>query len=372
MKSMLLLTSADLHSDFTPPTWQSSRDCAHRIAASRDTRSTNIPKEKNITADACRAPRHYNTANNQQRTTDSKSYDLNFTNNPTNQPNTNIEMKTDNYLTLCLEQATKSPLHYRHGCIIVRGGKIIGQGHNDYRPGFDGGALKHGRVASSVLNGPALAEMKAKLKQRKEEKSKPKDAQQKDTEDFVPFEKANGGGPQANTPLSMHSEMMAIHSALSTSSTMACSTFSRKKPSFKLPRGDKKKERLRRDVLKSYVERICENTGIASKSTAHGQGGKLQVQECRFENSTSQRSGGTRASQQQQRPPRGPAGAAAGRRGQGLSGREEYGEACESEREEERQTEQVRAVRASERPVWETDTVRFFAGTFTTTTALCV
>lgn len=44
-------------------------------------------------------------------------------------------MKTDNYLTLCLEQAAKSPLHYRHGCIVVRGGKVIGQGYNDYRPG---------------------------------------------------------------------------------------------------------------------------------------------------------------------------------------------------------------------------------------------
>jgi deoxycytidylate deaminase len=86
-------------------------------------------------------------------------------------------MKTDNYLTLCLEQAAKSPLHYRHGCIIVRGGKVIGQGHNDYRPGFDGGALKHGRVAGSAHSGDALAEMKVKLKERKENKSKSRDQQ---------------------------------------------------------------------------------------------------------------------------------------------------------------------------------------------------
>lgn len=33
-------------------------------------------------------------------------------------------MKTDNYLTLCLEQAALSPLRNRHGCIIVRGGKV--------------------------------------------------------------------------------------------------------------------------------------------------------------------------------------------------------------------------------------------------------
>jgi hypothetical protein len=96
---------------------------------------------------------------------DNQTYDstTTLTTKPTFQPPLTIEMKTDNYLTLCLEQATKSPLHYRHGCIVVRGGKVIGQGHNDYRPGFDGGALKHGRVASSALNGPALADMKAKL-----------------------------------------------------------------------------------------------------------------------------------------------------------------------------------------------------------------
>ena len=69
-------------------------------------------------------------------------------------------MKTDNYLTLCLEQASKSPLHYRHGCIIVRGGKVIGQGFNDYRPGFNGGALKTGKIAAGAYDGTAVQEMK--------------------------------------------------------------------------------------------------------------------------------------------------------------------------------------------------------------------
>ena len=46
--------------------------------------------------------------------------------------------RTDSYMSLCLEQAAMSPLHYRHGAIIVNGGKIIGKGYNDYRPGFDG------------------------------------------------------------------------------------------------------------------------------------------------------------------------------------------------------------------------------------------
>jgi deoxycytidylate deaminase len=236
-------------------------------------------------------------------------------------------MKTDNYLTLCLEQAAKSPLHYRHGCIIVRGGKVIGQGHNDYRPGFDGGALKHGRVAGSALNGAALAEMKAKLKERKKKKANAKDKQQPPPQpprQLAAFEKVGaGGGAHANTPLSMHSEMMAIHSALSTSSNLACSSFSHEKPFFKLPRGDKKKERLRRDVLQNYVERICE----ASPSGTAGQAGKLQVQECGFVRASSQRRRGTgspQQQQQQQRPSRGSGSASACGGGQGVSGSEEY------------------------------------------------
>jgi len=297
-----------------------------------------------------------------------------FTNNSTKDPKTNDKMKTDNYLTLCLEQAAKSPLHYRHGCIIVRGGKVIGQGHNDYRPGFDGGALKHGRVAGSALNGAALAEMKAKLKERKENKAKPKGNQTppQPPRQLAAFEKVGtGGGVNANTPLSMHSEMMAIHSALSTSSNLACSSFSHDKPSFKIPRGDKKKERLRRDVLQNYVERICET----STSTTSGQAAKLQVQECGFVRASSQRRRGTGSPQQQQRPPRGSGSAAAGRRGQGVSGSEEYGETSRSEREEESETSRVRAVPVSQqRPFWESDTARFFAATPTSTwtTGICV
>jgi deoxycytidylate deaminase len=258
---------------------------------------------------------------------DNQTYDstTTLTTKPTFQPPLTIEMKTDNYLTLCLEQATKSPLHYRHGCIVVRGGKVIGQGHNDYRPGFDGGALKHGRVASSALNGPALADMKAKLKQRKANKLSPKEQE-------AVFERhGNGGGPQANTPLSMHSEMMAIHSALSTSSTMACSTFSREKPCFKLSASDKKKERLRRDVLRSYVESICASAGTISACGS----GKVQVQECGFEDSASRRrqhESGT---------------------GRGVSRSEGYRETPESVREEEWETSRVRTVRS------ETEAARF-------------
>ncbi|KAL9002350.1 MAG: hypothetical protein Q9188_004704 [Gyalolechia gomerana] len=71
--------------------------------------------------------------------------------------------RNDNYLSLCLEQASLSSLHYRHGCIIVRGGKVIGKGYNDYRPGFDGGIQNNGRSNSvGALGEPDKS--KAKLK----------------------------------------------------------------------------------------------------------------------------------------------------------------------------------------------------------------
>ncbi|CAO2647868.1 Nn.00g087900.m01.CDS01 [Neocucurbitaria sp. VM-36] len=77
-------------------------------------------------------------------------------------------MKTDNYLNLCLEQAAMSPFRYRHGAIVVRGGKVIGQGFNDYRSGFNGGALKTGRLPRSSLKGPATAALKNKHKIRQD------------------------------------------------------------------------------------------------------------------------------------------------------------------------------------------------------------
>ncbi|CAK3823411.1 hypothetical protein DOTSEDRAFT_55053 [Lecanosticta acicola] len=169
-------------------------------------------------------------------------------------------MKTDNYLSLCLEQAARSPLHYRHGAIIVRGGKVIGHGFNDYRPGFNGGALKHGRIAHGSLDGEAMKELKAKLNKKKQQKQR-SDHQQlsQSSSTFTPFEDRSsmGGGHSVNQPLSMHSEMMAIYSALPhSSSTKSSTTFSREKPYFKLSGGDKRKARLRRDLLMAYVAAV--------------------------------------------------------------------------------------------------------------------
>ena len=259
-------------------------------------------------------------------------------------------MKTDNYLTLCLEEAAKSPLRYRHGCIVVRGGKVIGRGYNDYRPGFDGGVLRHGRIASPALDGPSIVEWKEKLKQnqKKQQSDVPSDDRfaPYSTKPFTPFE-GMGGSHTANMALSMHSEMMAIHSALTASATMSSVAFSREKPCFKLSSCDKRKARLRREALLSYVTTVCE----AATGT-----GKLWVQECSFEASTSQP--GSAAPEIQQGFParpkqyRGKAAAGAGAisaaarpRKSGVSRGSEWGETTTaSEREKESPTVSVRPV----------------------------
>ncbi|KAK6080785.1 hypothetical protein SCUP515_03386 [Seiridium cupressi] len=155
-------------------------------------------------------------------------------------------MKTDNYKNLCLEQALLSPLKYRHGCIVVKGGKIIGRGFNDYRPGYDGGALKTGQL-------PTASFPRVSIHAAGSLKSQPQSA------NFMAFESVSGmgGGRLANTPLTMHSEMMAINRAVASSSTLAAKTVSCIKPCSKLP-GDAKRKRLsRRDAVATYVERVC-------------------------------------------------------------------------------------------------------------------
>ncbi|KAE8452319.1 hypothetical protein EG329_001019 [Mollisiaceae sp. DMI_Dod_QoI] len=165
--------------------------------------------------------------------------------------------RNDIYLSLCLAQAELSPLHYRHGAIIVRGGKVIGQGFNCYTPGFDGGALKSGTLPSNSTDGPAIAELKERLKSKPKLKSKSKLDNQQDSGMFTPFE-SMGCGHNANTPLSMHSEMMAIKSALSLSSGTLSSQMSARsakyfeKPCFKLP-SDSKKRKSRAHALKASL-----------------------------------------------------------------------------------------------------------------------
>jgi deoxycytidylate deaminase len=188
-------------------------------------------------------------------------------------------MKTDHYLNLCLEQAAQSPLRYRHGCIIVRGGKVIGQGFNDHRAGFDGGALKTGRLPARSLDPAALAELKKKHKHKRGLANPSEEV----ATSFTPFE-AMGGGKLANTPLSMHSEMMAIHSALSASTTLVSTAVSSKKPYFKLSGDSKRKCRVRRDAIKTYVETICKVALAQSTEQRFGR----PVEEWRFESAAPQ------------------------------------------------------------------------------------
>jgi hypothetical protein len=98
------------------------------------------------------------------------------------------------------------------------------------------------------------------------------------TKTFTPFE-GMGGGPHANTPLSMHSEMMAIHSALSASGTSASTALSCQKPCSKLSGGSKRKARLRRDALKTYVNAVCQ--AALAHSAAMQYESQSQVQERR-------------------------------------------------------------------------------------------
>lgn len=208
-----------------------------------------------------------------------------------------MSTRADNYLSLCLEQASKSPQHYRHGCIIVRGGKVIGSGFNDNRSGFSGGALKTGKLPGGALDGQALKGLKSKLKRKC--KSKHSSAHQSQaTSTFTPYE-ANGsgagmgGGPHANIPLTMHSEMMAIQNALAVSSTSAHRAQSFEKPCWKLPSDSKRKLRLRREVLTSYVQQVCEDAiAIQGGSRQSGQAKQRsegsRVQASQFEPRVSQ------------------------------------------------------------------------------------
>lgn len=187
--------------------------------------------------------------------------------------------RNDTYLSLCLEQASLSSLHYRHGCIIVRGGKIIGKGYNDYRSGFNGGAQNTGKLG---LHGP---------KQKNPQDNRPQSSgtRNRSAGPYVAFNSQDhavgtGGSSVANMPLSMHSEMMAINSALSLSSAIACQGTARstewlQKPCFKLPSRSKRQSRLQH--LKAYADAIFDHA--EEQAAALERRGGSYVQQSRFE-----------------------------------------------------------------------------------------
>ncbi|KAI2466653.1 hypothetical protein F4781DRAFT_434146 [Annulohypoxylon bovei var. microspora] len=166
-------------------------------------------------------------------------------------------MKSDYYLNLCLEQAELSPLHHRHGCVVVKGGKVIGKGFNDYRHGYDGGALKTGHLPVKF---PAFGKPKPKQKLNDNVVHGKKTGRK---HDFKPFETTvgilAGGHHYGGNCLTMHSEMMAINSAFESSSTLFAITLSHIKPSTAPSRDSKRKRQrqLRRDILNDHAQRVC-------------------------------------------------------------------------------------------------------------------
>ena len=196
--------------------------------------------------------------------------------------------RNDTYLSLCLDQASQSSLHYRHGCIIVRGGKVIGKGFNAYRSGYNGGALTTGQMKSADgVSNPAIQALKAKCKKVRgraiAKHQRGLNGPRKPGSNNIPFEDqvaGSGGGCQANKPLSMHSEMMAIHSALSLSSVISCQGTARstqwlQKPCFKLSSRSKRRNRLQR--LKTFADQAMESiTALEYASLSHIEQSRLR------------------------------------------------------------------------------------------------
>ena len=203
--------------------------------------------------------------------------------------------RNDTYLSLCLEQASLSPLHYRHGCIVVRGGKIIGKGYNDYGSGYNGGAQSTGQLRSNVaFKAIAFNSPKPKNHLASDVNGHETMTGKKLSKNHVAFDSDNhpvgsGGGSLANKPLSMHSEMMAINSALSLSSAIACQGTARstqwlQKPCFKLPSRSNRQSRLQQ--LKAYADAVCPDE--EERETTSERRGKSHVQQSRFEASAVQ------------------------------------------------------------------------------------
>ena len=50
--------------------------------------------------------------------------------------------KTQFYLSQCADAASKSPMCFTLGAVLVKGGKIISSGHNHHRPHYDGAEVR--------------------------------------------------------------------------------------------------------------------------------------------------------------------------------------------------------------------------------------
>ena len=69
--------------------------------------------------------------------------------------------KTQFYLSQCAEAASKSPMCFTLGAVMVKGGKVISSGYNHHRPHYDGSEVRtHGhrkvstRISLDLRNNP--------------------------------------------------------------------------------------------------------------------------------------------------------------------------------------------------------------------------
>lgn len=150
-----------------------------------------------------------------------------------------------NYLDLCLGLAEHSPLHQRHGCVVVKGGKIIGSGFNNHT--LAGGALKTGKMRSSSSYDAEMSSCH-------------------DEGAFAAFETCGG---YSNTPLTVHSEMAAIMDVLQKSTKLSSKTSSCEKPANKVS-GSKRKTSKKNEAIRVYVERFCEKNFFDSEARIQG------------------------------------------------------------------------------------------------------
>ena len=61
--------------------------------------------------------------------------------------------KTQFYLSQCAEAASKSPMCFTLGAVMVKGGKVISSGYNHHRPHYDGSEVRthgHRKVSTHV------------------------------------------------------------------------------------------------------------------------------------------------------------------------------------------------------------------------------
>lgn len=169
-------------------------------------------------------------------------------------------------------------MYHSHGAIVVvRGGKVIGQGFNEARSGFDGGALKTGSIAGGPLKLKGTTEGRL-LDILDGDFDTTKGVSHKS---HFPFENV-GGGNNINAPLTMHSEMMAILSTLSDSATMLPRTTSSEKAYFKQPGLSKRKAILRDRGLKIFTKAVIYKA-VAVTEQFNQECGSAEVQKWHLE-----------------------------------------------------------------------------------------